>query len=220
MSPAQGQNLSVAASGNLPGTWPRGLGRLRAPSSPGPSASTSGHNCSLFKAPLLPYQEILNEGCPSLPESTLAEKEGGEQENRPRDSAGAPPAQGVGATHTLTNADMHRGAHRHSSHTHSHTCAHTHTHPITASHNTHSHLCIHTLTDNTHKHIGIVTAHTHAHIHVHICTHRHMHTQASCPLRVHTQEGLACVSHVPNAHAGTDSPTCTLLCPPNGLHIA
>lgn len=209
MSPAQGQSLSVAASGNLPGTWPRGLGRCRVLSSPGPSASTSGHNCSLFKAPLLPDQEILNEGCPSLPESTLAEKEGGEQENRPRDSAGAPPARGVEATHTLTNADMHRGAHKHSSHTHSHTCACTHTHTVTAS-TTPTVICAHTHSQITH---------THAHIHVHTCTHRHMHTQASCPLRVHTQEGLACVSHVPNAHAGTDSTTCTLLCPPNGLHI-
>lgn len=33
-------------------------------------------DCSLFKAPLLPNQEILKEGCPSLPESTLAVKEG------------------------------------------------------------------------------------------------------------------------------------------------
>lgn len=176
MSPAQGQSLSVAASGNLPGTWPRGLGRCRVLSSPGPSASTSGHNCSLFKAPLLPDQEILNEGCPSLPESTLAEKEGGEQENRPRDSAGAPPARGVEATHTLTNADMHRGAHKHSSHTHSHTCAHTHTHRHSL-HNTHSHLCTHTLTDNTH---------TCTHSCSHVYTQTHAHTGLLPPSCAHT----------------------------------
>lgn len=54
--------------------WPHGPEHHGALHSPDHSVSTSGHNCSLFKPPLLPNQEILNQGCPSLPESTLTEK--------------------------------------------------------------------------------------------------------------------------------------------------
>lgn len=90
---------------------PDSLGPQGALRSPDPSVSTSGYNCSLFKTPLLPKQEILNQGCPSLPESTLAEKEGGGEGKQAR-GRGSSHTSPRSADHTHTHTYSQRYAHR------------------------------------------------------------------------------------------------------------
>lgn len=86
------------------------------PAQPRPFSIHLGHNCSLSKAPLLPNQEILKEGCPSLPESTLAAKRAGE---------GARRKTGPGTLLQECGPHMHTHTRRHS---YAPSYAHTHTH--------------------------------------------------------------------------------------------
>lgn len=138
--------------------WPHGFGHPRALHSPDPSASTSGYNCSLFKTPLLPNQEILNERCPSLPVSTLSEKEGGATGKQAKGVSGSPCGP-----HQPQEYRPHTHTHRHR---YAHRCIHTDTpHTLIVTH-------IHTLRPSY--------AYTHAHRHLSThplsrCTRRHTH---------------------------------------------
>lgn len=141
---------------------------------PRPFNVYSGHNCSLFKAPLLPNQEILKEGCLSLPESTLTEKEGeGAGKQAPEllellERRGHPSPRRAGHTHTRSQAQMCTQVctliTHPLSHAHTRTYAHTHTHwPPTR---TQAHTSAHIVTC-THMYTFTVTR-----MHTDTCTHR------------------------------------------------
>lgn len=152
--------------------------------------------CPLLKAPLLPNQEILNEGCPSLPGSTLTEKKGGAAGEQTMESAWATPSPGAQATHTQICTQVH--SHRHLSHTHSHMFTHrcpAHTPRVTHSCHAHRHVSTHAL---SHAHAGM---HTHVHTYVLLA---HLHSQTFLPWE--PPHSAACMSHAPT-HAHDTAPS-------------
>ena len=182
---------------------------------PRPFNVHSGHNCSLFKAPLLPNQEILKESCLSLPESTLTEKEGeGAGKQAPElsellERRGHPSPRRAGHTHTRSQAQVCTQvctliAHP-LSHARTQTYARTHTHwPPTR---TQTQRCTHTQAP-TSSHVPACT-----HSQSHVCTQTHAHTGLPAP-RSHW-EAQNCLSRA-LMHARRHGPTYahTLLCQP------